>query len=134
MNIYGTEIEIKIDPLLIGTPARVHVLIPHKKGVVTLSKETLNLPKDTQRFILLHEVGHVALNSGDEEKVDRWAFKKYALEGRSMKAAVFALSEVLLPLDHQAHEQRVRKQFYRAKHENFMRGFSNWKEFRTQKI
>ncbi|MDR2362737.1 MAG: hypothetical protein LBD91_08440 [Prevotellaceae bacterium] len=68
----------------------------------------------TQRFILHHEQGHLALNTHDELAADNYAFE--ALAGRepfSLRKSVDAL-EVSLPYTHPEHYERLRQQLRRA--------------------
>lgn len=53
------------------------------------------LSKDQQRFVELHEEGHLVLQTTNELAADRYAFDKYAKEGHSLKTAVKTLTGVL---------------------------------------
>lgn len=60
-------------------------------------------------FIMLHEAGHVALDTSDEKAVDDWAFWQYVNSGnplscfawgvncgsRSLKKSIYALTRIL---------------------------------------
>jgi hypothetical protein len=68
----------------------------------------------TQRFIIEHERGHLALNTHDELAADNHAFE--ALAGKvpgSLRKSVEAL-EVSLPYTHPEHYERRRQQLRRA--------------------
>ena len=52
-----------------GTPARVH----RPTGIVELAPSFFQLTPDQRRFVLLHEVGHYALNTRSEYDADAWA-------------------------------------------------------------
>lgn len=72
-----------------------------------------NFPADIRLFILLHEAGHVVLNTTNEYEADNYAFEQYAKLGRSLKNSVKALSTVL-PFSNQEQYNRVIQQFIRA--------------------
>lgn len=76
----------------IDTPARVS----RDTGVMQINPDVWNrLNPDAQRFITLHEEGHLALQTSNEFAVDEYAFKRYVQEGRSLKGAVHSLTDVL---------------------------------------
>ena len=53
------------------------------------------LPKEHIVFILLHEEGHIVLDTRNELEADNYAFKKYADAGYSLTQSVYALSKIL---------------------------------------
>ena len=75
-----------------GTPA----LSDRNTGEVWINRKIFDtLPEEHKIFILLHEEGHIVLNTKDEFEADAYAFKKYAEKGYGMKESVKALSRVL---------------------------------------
>lgn len=78
-------------------------------------------------FIMLHEAGHVALDSSDEKAVDDWAFWQYVNSGnplscfvwgctaseKSLKKSVYALTRIL-KFDKAEDFERARLQLERA--------------------
>ena len=52
-----------------GTPARVH----RPTGTVELAPSFFRLSPDQRHFVLLHELGHYALNTRSEQEADAWA-------------------------------------------------------------
>lgn len=50
---------------------------------------------DQRLFMLLHEQGHVVLQTTNEFKADRYAFEQYIRTGRSLKQLVSALTHFL---------------------------------------
>lgn len=52
-----------------GTPARVH----RPTGTVELAPSFFQLTPDQRHFVLLHEIGHYALNTRSEYDADAWA-------------------------------------------------------------
>ena len=98
-------------PDLGGTPARVN----RRTGEMYISMKHMQaLPKEHRLFIMLHEMGHVVLQSTDEARVDDWAFKQYADMGYSLKASVKALTRVLND-ENPEHAWRMYLQLERAK-------------------
>lgn len=92
------------------TPARVN----HRTGVMELSiRQMKPMPVELRLFIMLHEMGHVVLQTLDEEQADAWAFQQYAEMGYSLTAAVKALTRVLNP-NSPAHVHRMQLQLERA--------------------
>lgn len=65
-------------------------------------------------FILLHEYGHIMLNSSDELEVDAFASDLYVKMGYSLTESVKALSRVLTGANPQ-HIDRVESQLNRVK-------------------
>lgn len=135
MVVSGIQVEIVRVPTLGGSPAKCRIIEPHKRALIRLADDKMaGFPTSTRLFVILHELGHAVLNSGDEIDVDRWAFHQYKKTGLPLKGAVFALSKVLAPTSNGEHSERVIRQFYRAKHENFLRGKTSYKNFLTQTI
>ncbi|RFZ84770.1 hypothetical protein DYU05_03960 [Mucilaginibacter terrenus] len=112
MNGWATEItKVTWVPDLGATPARVN----RRTGEMFLSyKHMKALPKEHRLFIMLHEMGHVVLQSTDEMQVDDWAFKKYADMGYSLNASVKALTTILNDQKPE-HAWRMYLQLERAK-------------------
>ena len=74
------------------TPARVN----RKTGELQINLPVWErLTPDEKRFVELHEEGHLVLQTRNELAADRYAFKKYAEEGRSLKAGVKSLTKML---------------------------------------
>lgn len=133
MKVDGIDIELVHDNTIGITPAKIRILVPGKKAILFYSDKFQSYPKSTRRFIILHEVGHAVLNTGDEEAVDRWAYYQFIKSGGREDQAVFALSKVLDPLNVEDHEIRLWNQFYRAKHTSFLKGKISWKKFKKIK-
>lgn len=57
--------------------------------------DKMKLGKDEIFFIMLHEMGHMVLQTSDEKAVDRWAHKEYLRRGYSPKKSVYALTNIL---------------------------------------
>lgn len=64
-------------------------------------------------FILLHELGHIHLNTSDELAVDKFASHHYIKMGYSLNESVKSLSRILTGTSPQ-HIDRVRNQIERA--------------------
>lgn len=134
MKVDGIYIEIEVVDSLGGSPARCTIIEPWKRAKVRVARDHFqNFNKATKTFVILHELGHAVLNTGDEIAVDRWAFRQYSKTDLPLDGAVFALSRVLDPLNNDEHADRVRRQFYRAKHAAFIKGKFNWKKFKQIK-
>lgn len=74
------------------TPARVN----RQTGELQINLPVWEkLTSEEKRFVELHEEGHLVLQTKNELAADRYAFKKYADEGYSLKAGVKALTKVL---------------------------------------
>ena len=134
MKIAGYNLQVVYDESLKDTPAKVRFLPALKEATIMLHPSVKELPIETRMFMLLHELGHVVLNTGDELKVDAWAFKQYNKLGYSLEKAVLALSSTLNGIDEEEHSQRIKRQFYRAKHQAFLKGKISVKQFLKQKI
>lgn len=133
MKIAGYNVQVVFDASLGNTPAKVKFIPAYKEATIYLHPLVKDLPLETRMFMLLHELGHVVLNSGDEIEVDRWAFKQYCKLGYSLEKAVKALSGTLNGVNEEEHFERIRRQFYRAKHRAFLTGKINVKQFLFQK-
>lgn len=76
----------------------------------------MRLSKDVILFIMLHEMGHLVLQTDNEEAVDRWAQEEYMKRGYSLKQSVFALTKILRfdkPEDlRRANNQLTRAMFF----------------------
>lgn len=94
-----------------STPARVN----RKTGELQINLDVWpKLKPEHKRFVLLHEEGHVVLDTSDELAVDEYAFKKYAAEGYSLTESVKAITR-LLNNDNPQHNLRAQLQLQRAK-------------------
>lgn len=94
-----------------STPARVN---RRTRELLINMKIWPGLKPEHKRFVLLHEEGHVVLNTSNEEAVDDYAFKKYAAEGHSLTESVKALTHLLKEGNPQ-HVKRAALQLNRAK-------------------
>lgn len=93
-----------------STPARVN----RKTGHLQINMDVFPRLKDEHKaFVLLHEEGHVVLDSSDEMAVDEYAFKKYAALGYSLTESVKALTQVLNSKSPE-HTKRAYLQLQRA--------------------
>lgn len=54
-----------------------------------------SIPFESRLFILLHEAGHVTLQTRSEHEADAYAFKAYSSLGYPLSKSVMALSQVL---------------------------------------
>jgi hypothetical protein len=64
-------------------------------GELILDPSFFKLPTDYQYFIVCHEAGHIAMQSKSEQDADNYGFYLYIQSGRSLKALVGALADVL---------------------------------------
>lgn len=93
-----------------STPARVN----RKTGELQINMDVWpKLKPEHKRFVLLHEEGHVVLDTSDELAVDAYAFKKYAAEGYSLTESVKAITR-LLNSNNPEHNLRANLQLQRA--------------------
>lgn len=98
-------------PDLGASPAMVN----RETGVMYISmKHMAALPPEHRLFVMLHEMGHVVLQTTDEYEADAWAFKKYAEMGYSLTASVKALTRILNDSNPE-HAWRMYLQLERAK-------------------
>lgn len=135
MKIDGCHIEFEYYDTLGGTPASCKIITPYKKAIIKIARDQFaGYDYPTRLFIILHEIGHAVLNTGCEKTVDRWAFKQFAKTNNKLKGSVFALSRVLNPVASNEHSERVKNQFYRAKHQSFINGDLSFKKFKKLKV
>ncbi len=93
------------------TPARCN----RRTGEIWINDSVWPTIKPEHRmFILLHEYGHIQLNTSDELAVDAYASDLYIKLGYSLTESVKALSQVLTGKSNQ-HVDRVKAQLDRAK-------------------
>lgn len=93
-----------------STPARVN----RKSRALQLNEDTFpGLPDEHKLFVVLHELGHVELDTSDEKAVDKWASDIYTSLGHSLSASVTALTH-LLNEDNPDHMERAELQLQRA--------------------
>lgn len=97
-------------PDLGSTPATVN----KRTGQLFISLRHWRKMTPQQRFfMLLHEAGHVTLQTSNEFEADRWAFEQYTSRGHSLKESVYALSKILSGRSPE-HYHRVKAQLERA--------------------
>lgn len=102
--------DIKLVTDLGNTPASVD----RDTGVVYINnKMRSRISADEWHFILLHELGHLILQSSDEKEVDAWAFDQYAKRGGKLSKSVYALTNVL-NFTSPEHLERANLQLRRA--------------------
>lgn len=96
--------------------------VNRKTGELWINKDVWRSMTPPQRmFMLLHEMGHVRLQSTDEEAVDAWAFNQYVGLGYGLKDSVRAMTGQLDDRN-PAHRRRATLQLHRAlKHERKQR-------------
>lgn len=95
-----------------NSPARTR----RKTGEVFLNERYLkrnDLSADNWNMYLLHEEGHIALDTRNEFAADAYALDRYLPSGRSLKAGVEALTKVL-DKKNPAHLQRILAALHRA--------------------
>ena len=93
-----------------ASPAAVHL----RSGVLHINPEVFfSYPKEWQKFIVLHEMGHWQLQTRNEEKADAFAFHHFVQSGESLKDAVLSLLRVLDVKDPE-HRQRIEKTLKKA--------------------
>lgn len=71
------------------------------------------LNRNQQFYVLLHELGHIALQTEDENKADAYASEIYLKKGYPLSESVKALSKVL-KFNKQGDYDRLQNQFNRA--------------------
>lgn len=71
------------------------------------------LNRNQQFYVLLHELGHIVLQTEDENKADAYASKIYLKKGYPLSESVKALSRVL-KFNKSGDYQRLENQFLRA--------------------
>jgi hypothetical protein len=92
--------------------------VDRETGIMYLNRsmiDSMRLPKDVVFFIMLHEMGHLVLQTSDEVKVDQWAHDEYLKRGYSLKQSVFALTKILR-FNSQEDFIRAKAQLARAQH------------------
>lgn len=72
-----------------------------------------NLDANQRMFVMLHEEGHLALDTSNEKLVDAYAWKKYEQLGYPISGSVLALSRNLSGRSSE-HQERVLAQLKRA--------------------
>lgn len=88
---YGQPVEIRTNPELDGTPARIFTL---KNPVLIEVAPWFNaLPEQQKEFIILHELSH--LNHATEMGADAMALNLFAARGGNVSQAFYALSNIL---------------------------------------
>jgi hypothetical protein len=93
-----------------STPATVN----KRTGELYLSRHHWRRMNPDQRFfMLMHELGHVALQTSNELEADAYAWEQYAATGRSLKNSVKALTG-LLSGNSPEHITRAVLQYQRA--------------------
>ncbi|MEZ5047481.1 MAG: hypothetical protein R2831_10870 [Chitinophagaceae bacterium] len=94
------------------TPARCN----RRTGQIWINDEVMRgIPHAHRYFILLHELGHITLNTSNELEADRFAFKHFIESGYPLTESVKALSRVLTGSNDE-HVDRVATQIERAKY------------------
>lgn len=81
---------VTLQPTADGAPANCYM-----NGHLILDPSFFQLPQDYQYFIVCHEAGHIATQSAFEHDADEYGFWLYIKSGRSLKALVAALADVL---------------------------------------
>jgi hypothetical protein len=95
-----------------NSPAAVY----RRSGVVVLNPSYKGrLTPQEWCFILLHEMGHIVLQTSNEKAVDEWAFAQYASRGHSLKASVNALLKSF-SFTNPEQIERANLQYQRALH------------------
>ncbi len=72
--------------------------VDRETGVMYLNApmvRMMGLSKDAIFFIMLHEMGHLVLQTSDEKEVDAWAHREYLRRGYSPRQSIFALTRIL---------------------------------------
>jgi hypothetical protein len=85
------------------SPAAVHL----RSGILHINPDIFfQFPREWQKFIVLHELGHWKLQTRCEEKADAFAFHHFVQSGESLKDAVASLIKVLDTTE-PAHRKRI---------------------------
>ena len=101
---------IAYDKNIGASPAAVNI----RTGILYINKSVFySYPEEWQRFIILHEAGHLILQTFDEMKADEYAFHHFVKEGHSLKDAVLSLSQVLGG-SHSEHAKRIKTHLDKA--------------------
>lgn len=115
-----------------GSPAKIRIYSNNTADMFLADDFCKGLPSEIILFFMLHELGHFILRTTDEVAVDRWAFREYSKTGLSLEKSLHAVSKIL-KIKNPAHADRIKRQFYRAKHQAFLK-HGNIKKFLNQKI
>lgn len=92
------------------TPARCN----RRTGEIWINESVWrDIEPQHRLFILLHELGHIELNTSNEIAVDNFAYNHYIQMGYPLTESVKALSRVLTGKP--GHTKRLQKQINRAK-------------------
>jgi hypothetical protein len=92
------------------SPAAVN----RRTGVMLINSSALNnMSRDQLFFIMLHEMGHLVLQTSDELAVDKWAHQQYLRTGKSLKQSVYAMTQQL-NFSSPEHYERAQLQLQRA--------------------
>jgi hypothetical protein len=85
-------ISIQYADIAARTPARCN----RKTGEIYLNINRWGSIKPQHKvYILLHEIGHIVLNTSNELAVDKWAQEQYVQAGYPLTESVLALTQVL---------------------------------------
>lgn len=99
----------------LGSPAAANM----KTGEILIDRDEFPaLDRDAQAFVLLHEGGHLVLNTRDELAADKWAHERYLNAGRSPRKSIEAMTRGFRPRGNAwrnpEHAVRARLQLERA--------------------
>lgn len=87
------------------TPARIN----RRNGNLYLNTNFFALPKNQQKFIIEHELGHYYLNTSNEIKADNFAFEIFAgTEKKSLKGILHAITDNLDIKNNPSHAIRYK--------------------------
>jgi hypothetical protein len=101
--------KITVLPWLGGTPAKVN----RHTGEMFLSAEDMReLPFEQRLMIMLHEKGHVVLQTTNEFEADAWATKEYLKMGYSLTEGLKTLTRTLSDANPE-HAWRMYMQYQR---------------------
>jgi hypothetical protein len=92
-------------------PAAVH----RRTGALYLGPDFFMLPQAQREFVLMHEKGHLALDTRDELTADAYAFIRFAKKGLPLSLAVHSLTRNLNS-NNLVHRIRAKAMLQRAKH------------------
>lgn len=93
-----------------GSPAMAN----RKDGIIYFDKNIYPyLPDEHKLFIRLHEIGHISLQTRDENLADEFAFNHYVNMGNSLTESIYALSKIL-SFAKPGHYIRLLNQYKRA--------------------
>ena len=95
---------ISLCPDLGNTPA----IVNRKTGAMFINQKVWKkIPFNERMFIILHELGHIVLNTKNEFAADQFAFEQYANLGLSLKDSVDAMAQVLSYANPQHYDRTV---------------------------